>query len=139
MTASCEIVLEKLNDVLMVPVAAVVDQQGEYVCWVVTENGFERRPLVVGITGTSADATTSTVGAGDMVEAKDGVSEGELVVLNPRAMVPQAREVLESAGTSKTDQMLTQTPELPGSEQAAAADVEAAEPGQVPDSTNTEQ
>lgn len=94
MSARCEIVLETLPDVLMVPVAAIVEQQDGYACWVTTESGFERRPLLVGITGMDPTNAILDVGASaDMVEAKDGVREGELIVLNPRAVVPEARVV----------------------------------------------
>ncbi len=95
MTAKCEIVLEEKDDVLMIPVASVIDQGGNHVCWVATKEGFERRPLAVGIIGTAVDETSATDEGNDVVEALDGVNEGELVVLNPRAVVPDAREVLE--------------------------------------------
>lgn len=96
MTAKCEIVLEKLHDVLMVPVASIIDQRDKYVCWVTTDHGYDRRPLLVGLTGTAGDEPVPVDGLGDKVEVKDGVSEGELVVLNPRAVVPEARQATQA-------------------------------------------
>jgi HlyD family secretion protein len=105
MTAKCEVVLDTRTDVLMVPVAAIVEQQGEYVCWVATDDGFQRRPLVVGTTGVATTdepaEVSSSSGSNEMVEVKDGVRQGELVVLNPRAMVPEARMVLEQVGPTR--------------------------------------
>lgn len=91
MTAECEILVEKLQDVLLIPMSAVIEWQGEYLCWVATPSGTERRPLLL---GTSNDR---------MVEVKDGVKEGERVVLNPRATIPDARAIFQPLMTSKTD------------------------------------
>lgn len=79
MTADVEILISDTKDVLTVPVAAVVDQSGSQFCWVQTPSGPERRPLKLGATNDK------------MVEVKDGVSEGDAVILNPRAVVPDAR------------------------------------------------
>ncbi len=81
MTAKCEILVEDLRDVLKVPVAAVVELRDGYFAWVKTPTGVERRPLVLGATNDK------------FVEVKDGLKEGELVVLNPRAMIKEARGV----------------------------------------------
>jgi len=86
MTAECEVLIDHVKDVLQVPVAAVVEQRGGYFCWVKTDKGPERRPLVLGVTN-------------DLyVEVNDGVKDGEQVVLNPRAMIPEARAVKEDTG-----------------------------------------
>jgi HlyD family secretion protein len=120
MSAKCEIVLNARPDVLMVPISAIIEQQGEYVCWVVTEDGFDRRPLMVGITGTTRDQTTEPGNSAELVEAKDGVSEGELVVLNPRAMVPEARSMLEHIVPTKSVEIFTATPDAPAGSSAEA-------------------
>jgi hypothetical protein len=49
-------------------------------CWVKKGDKLERRPLVIGMTNNS------------FIEIKDGVAEGEQVVLNPRAVVAEARD-----------------------------------------------
>jgi HlyD family secretion protein len=83
MTANCRIVMKQLPEVLMIPVAAVIEASGKFNCWVVTEAGTERRPLLLGIRND------------EMVEVKDGVQQGETVVENPRATVPEARTLHE--------------------------------------------
>jgi multidrug resistance efflux pump len=80
MTAEVEILVDHLQNVLKVPVAAVVEQGGKHYCWVrVAEDRYERRELVV---GKSND---------EFVEVKDGISEGDAVALNPRAVFAEAR------------------------------------------------
>jgi multidrug resistance efflux pump len=79
MTAEVEILIAHLKDVLTLPVAAVVEQRGEFYCWVATGDSLERRQLVLGLNDDR------------FVEVRDGVSQGEQVLLNPRAVVPEAR------------------------------------------------
>lgn len=79
MTAEVEILIADLPDVLTLPVAAVVEQRGKFYAWVQTPNGPDRRPLVLGMTNDK------------VVEIKDGVLEGENVLLNPRALVDEAQ------------------------------------------------
>lgn len=80
MTADVEILIADLKDVLTVPVAAIVDQGGKHLCWIQKDGKAERRPLVLGMTNDK------------MVEVKDGLAEGDLVIMNPRAVVPDARQ-----------------------------------------------
>ena len=79
MTAKCEILVDDLHDILKIPVAAVVELNEGYFAWVKTRTGLERRPLVLGATNDQ------------FVEVKDGIKEGDLLVLNPRTMVKEAR------------------------------------------------
>ncbi len=90
MTAKCKVIVVHLTDVLTIPVAAVINQRQQYVCWVATEQGAQRRPLVLG----SANE--------EIVEVKDGVNEGERIILNPRATVPEARELFEPVSSRAT-------------------------------------
>ena len=84
MTAQVEILVAHLKDVLTVPVQAIVEQSGgKFYCWVQTPKGPERRPVVVG------------ANSDKFIEVQDGVSVGEKVLLNPRAVVPEAREAIE--------------------------------------------
>jgi hypothetical protein len=92
MTAECEILIEHLKDVLTIPVAAVVEQRGSYFAWIKTPTGTERRPLVLGATNDQ------------FVEVKDGLVENDLVVLNPRAVVAEARAVKEAEEDVKVDE-----------------------------------
>ena len=71
MSAEVEIVIAEYQDVLQIPVAAIVETEDSAFCWVRTKQGVERRSLKL---GDSNDVFT-------IVE--DGVTEGEEVVLNP--------------------------------------------------------
>lgn len=78
MTTDVEILVADLLDVIAVPVAAVVDQNGKRSCWVVKNGAMERRSLLLGMTNDK------------MVEVKDGLSEGDQVIMNPRNVVAEA-------------------------------------------------
>jgi HlyD family secretion protein len=79
MTAEVEILIEHRPDVLTVPVAAIVENNGSFSCWVKVNGKLEKRPLLLGQTNDR------------FVEIKDGVAEGDEVIMNPRAVVPEAR------------------------------------------------
>jgi HlyD family secretion protein len=79
MTAAVEVLIANLKDVLSVPVQAVVQKAGKYYCWVQTPQGVEGRPVVLGMANNTR------------IEVKDGLAEGERVLLNPRAVVDEAR------------------------------------------------
>ncbi|MCU0875326.1 MAG: HlyD family efflux transporter periplasmic adaptor subunit [Pirellulaceae bacterium] len=86
MTSEVEILVAHLKDVLTLPVAAVVEQRGKHFCWVTKAGGqTERRSLVLGLNNDQ------------FVEVKDGVAAGDKVLLNPRAVVPEARVSEEEA------------------------------------------
>ncbi|MHC4404468.1 MAG: efflux RND transporter periplasmic adaptor subunit [Planctomycetota bacterium] len=91
MTAEVEIRVADLKDVLMLPVATVVENRGKFFCWVNTPNGPERRPLVLGMSND------------EYVEVKDGVKARDEVILNPRAVVAEAREEDERSGAGDAD------------------------------------
>ncbi len=78
MSAEVEVLIARHNDVLMIPVAAVVETDTGDLCWVKTAEGAQRRTLEL---GDSNDVFT-------IVEA--GLQEGDQVVLNPLAF-PEAR------------------------------------------------
>jgi hypothetical protein len=61
-------------------VSSIVEQRGRFYAWVQTSNGAERRPVVLGLTNDK------------VIEIKDGIKEGESVLLNPRAVVAEARD-----------------------------------------------
>jgi RND family efflux transporter MFP subunit len=79
MTAAVEVLIANLKDVLSVPVQAVVEKSGKFYCWVQTPQGVEGRPVVLGMANNTR------------IEVKDGLAEGERVLLNPRAVVEEAR------------------------------------------------
>jgi multidrug resistance efflux pump len=73
MSAEVEVIIARYEDVLKVPVAAVVEIDGGHFCWVKTAHATERRSLVL---GDSNDVFT-------IVEK--GLKEGDEVILNPYA------------------------------------------------------
>lgn len=80
MTAQVEVLVQELKDVLQVPVQCVVEKGGKFYAWVKTPKKVERRALRLGGTNDTE------------IEIQDGLSEGELVLQNPRAEMPDARE-----------------------------------------------
>jgi len=91
MTAEVEILVAHLKNVLSVPVAAVVEQRGKYYCWVRKGNEVERRPLVLGASNDK------------FIEVKDGLAAGDEVVLNPRAVLAEARTEEPATETTEVD------------------------------------
>ena len=80
MSAEIEVVLAVHEDVLTIPVAAVVETEEGSFCWVDSPDGPVRRILEL---GDSNDV---------FIEVKAGLNEGENVVLNPTALVEEAEE-----------------------------------------------
>jgi HlyD family secretion protein len=71
MTAVVEIHVAQVKDVLCVPVEAVVQIDGDNWCYVEAEGGVERRVVALGRTNE------------ELVEVREGLVEGERVVLDP--------------------------------------------------------
>jgi HlyD family secretion protein len=71
MTAGVEILIAELKDVLFVPIQAVQTHRGSSYCFVLTDNQPERREVVAGHS------------SNELVEIKEGLHEGELVLLAP--------------------------------------------------------
>ncbi|MFM9962168.1 MAG: HlyD family efflux transporter periplasmic adaptor subunit [Planctomycetaceae bacterium] len=93
MTAEVEVVVADLPDVLTVPVSCIVERGGKFNAWVVNgPNKFERRPLTIGKTNDK------------VFEIIDGLKEGDLVLLNPKAMVEEARKEEPRTGQPDADQ-----------------------------------
>lgn len=80
MSAEVEVVIDRYEDVLTIPVAAVVETvEGDF-CWVKTAEETKRRSLKLG------DTDDSFI----LVEA--GLKEGDQVVLNPLAFIDEAKD-----------------------------------------------
>ena len=77
MTAQVEILIASLDDVLTVPVSAVITKRGKFFAFVQAPEGPQQRELLLGLSNDS------------FVEVKDGLNEGDEVLLNPRAAVPE--------------------------------------------------
>jgi hypothetical protein len=97
MTAEVEILVADLKGVPALPVAAIVEQRGKFFCWVKTPAGVERRRLTLGLSND------------EFVEVRDGVGEGEQVVLNPRAVISNARQMEDEADVTQTPDETSQS------------------------------
>jgi RND family efflux transporter MFP subunit len=80
LTAEVEILIAALKDVVSVPVAAVFEHRGQAFACVKTGVKVEKRAVELGMTNDKA------------IEIKRGLQEGEEVVLNPRAVLPEMAE-----------------------------------------------
>lgn len=80
MTAQVEILIAEIKDAVTLPVTAVVEKASGFKCYVKTGKGYEERELKLGQTNDT------------YIEILDGVKEGDIVVRNPRAVVPSARD-----------------------------------------------
>jgi len=98
MTAVVEIHIDRLRNVLSVPVQAVVQIEDESWCYVGKGRSVERRLLTLGRTNDK------------FVEIREGLAEGDRVVLNPMAIVDEA----ELRGSSESpDEEPEEEPEQP--------------------------
>ena len=90
MSAEVEVIMDRHEDVLTIPVAAVVETEEGDFCWVKTADGAQRRPLKLGDTDDS------------FIVVKAGLKEGDEVVLNPLAFVDEAQtDVLKPLDQAK--------------------------------------
>ena len=89
MSAEVEVIIDRHEDVLTIPVAAVVETAEGDFCWVKTAEGAQRRSLQLGDTN---DVFTVV---------KAGLQEGDEVVLNPLAFWASANRGTETARRSK--------------------------------------
>jgi len=75
MTAEVEILIANLENVLTVPVSAVVVKGDQFFGYVQSADGPQKRELLLGLSNDK------------FVEVKDGVAEGEEILMNPRAVM----------------------------------------------------
>jgi len=80
LTSAVEILVANLSNVLSVPVQSVVEKKGQYLCWVSGASGIEKREVQLGMSNNTR------------IEIKQGISDGELVLLNPRLSIAEAKE-----------------------------------------------
>jgi multidrug efflux pump subunit AcrA (membrane-fusion protein) len=80
MSAEVEIILAVHEDILTIPVAAVVETENGDFCWVQHKDGPKRRLLELGD------------GNDVFIEIMAGLNEGEDVILNPTALIQEAEE-----------------------------------------------
>jgi HlyD family secretion protein len=71
-TAEVEIIVAALKNVIAVPVAAVMEQRGQYFCAVRKGESIERRVVTLGL------------GNDKLVNITEGLEDGDTLILNPR-------------------------------------------------------
>lgn len=106
MTAEVEIEVANLKSVIAVPVIAVVERGGKYYCWV--RRGGVPKPVEVVI---GASNTTK-------IEIKDGLIEGDEVLLNPRVFEAELRpepaaKSADGTGDDKSKESAAEVPTGP--------------------------
>lgn len=89
MSAEVELVLSEHEDVLTIPVAAILETEDGAFCWVKQDDGFQRQPLLLGD------------GNEVFVIVKNGVTADEQVALNPQAFLDDASLEMQGAGVGE--------------------------------------
>ena len=93
MTADVELILDRLDDILQVPIAAVFSEGESTFCWKVT--GRSRRTKVPVKVGRSNETD---------VEILEGLAEGDIVLLvPPEGMIEDQDEKPAGHGTAATE------------------------------------
>ena len=77
MTAVVEIDIEQLTQVLTVPIQAIVQRADKNWCYIQVNNQLEKREIKLGKTNDK------------FVEIKQGLQDGDVVVLNPMSLVDE--------------------------------------------------
>jgi multidrug efflux pump subunit AcrA (membrane-fusion protein) len=99
MSVAVEIFLARHRDVLTIPVAAVLEDEGEFWCWVATDGRPARHKLTLGDTNDQ------------FVVVEAGVEEGDQVVLNPLDFIDEAqRAALNAPADAESQQADEQRP-----------------------------
>lgn len=80
MSAEVEVVLAEYNDVILAPVSSVLQTSTQTLVWVKKGDGTERRVVTI---GESNDV---------FIAVNEGLAEGEEVVINPVAFIPEAKQ-----------------------------------------------
>lgn len=86
MTAQVKILANEIPDVLLVPVQAVAEKEGKHFAYVSRFGGAERRDVEVGETNEK------------FVEVKDGLAEGEKVLLDARSRLTAETKASDKKG-----------------------------------------
>ena len=115
MNAEVRIFVERQEQLLQVPIQALYETKGHYFCLVKQGHEYDTRPLTVG----SANDSFMTI--------KEGLQEGEEVVMNPRAHTDKLR--LPELPEDSPVQLAAGGPRPDGSPASATA---AALPGEKP-------
>jgi HlyD family secretion protein len=121
MTASVEIMIAQLNDVLLAPLQGVINAGTKHFAFVLKEDGPERRELSVG------EASDS------MVQILDGIGEHERVILNPRTRFADEIAKLEATyGAPPSDEPSKAAEGTPAAGSPAKGSVAESKAGDAP-------
>ena len=102
MSAEVEVLIAQHPDELLIPVAAVVETEGGFFCWVQRPDGPQRQALQL---GDSNDA---------FMIVKSGIQQGDAVLLNPVAFVEGAQgDATQTPGQAELQQGAIQTDAAP--------------------------
>lgn len=96
-SAEVEIKVAEYENVLLIPVAAVVETENGAFCWVKSLQGARRRRITLGDSNDVFSIVT------------DGISEGDEVLLNPASFEQPIADESEASGTNIDEQVTTPT------------------------------
>ena len=85
MTADCNILIDRREDALLIPIGAVVDGK----VWLVADGRLVRRPVTLGA-GAGTDA--------GLVEVREGLEPEDRIVTDPGERLREGRRVRLSGG-----------------------------------------
>jgi RND family efflux transporter MFP subunit len=88
MTAETTILIDRVEDALTIPIAAVVQHNRKLLCWVKQGSGYEKRELEI---GQSND---------EVIEIISGLKAGEVVLKNPKRFVELEAAKDDNSGNS---------------------------------------
>ena len=94
MTAEVDLLLASYDDVLTIPVAAVIQTEDGYFCWVKRGDEFVKKPILLGD------------GNDIFIVVEQGLETGDEVALSPQAIMADQGEVpaaTQSAGPASTE------------------------------------
>lgn len=90
MTAEVEILVREVTNCLTIPLLGVVEQGSKYYCYLVDDGaGWKKREVKL---GDSSDK---------YIEITDGLAEGDVVILNPRATIADAQKIIQPEPTDQ--------------------------------------
>jgi HlyD family secretion protein len=92
MSAEVVIDVEQREDVLRLPVGSVIEIGGEYFAWTNGGEGYVKQTLVV---AKSSKGDNRVLSDSKFIGVESGVDEGDLIVLNPRDVVPEVKELIK--------------------------------------------
>ena len=109
MSAEVEIRIAEHDNVLTIPLAAVVERSGRYHCWVQEGNSYHRQALEMGASNDQ------------FMIVHSGLKSGQEVILNPRDLIEEARaEALRPVEQSPVEAVLPESTADDDSDQDAA-------------------